>query len=54
LGVPQQRFDAYADRSWGAGWRRNAQGCARVMAELEQFLANPQGLIDKIAAEIGR
>lgn len=53
LGVGQERFDAYADWSWGVGWRRNAQGRARVMAELEQFRPDPQGLIDKIASEIG-
>jgi hypothetical protein len=53
LGVGRERFDAYADWSWGVGWRRNAQGRARVMAELEQFRPDPQGLIDKIASEIG-
>jgi len=54
LGVGPERFDAYADWSWGVGWRRNAQGRARVMAELEQFRSDPNGLIDKIASEIGQ
>lgn len=53
LGVSPERLDAYADWHWGVGWRRNAQGCARVLAELESFRADPQGLINKIAAEIG-
>jgi hypothetical protein len=53
LGVSAERFDAYADWSWGVGWRRNVQGCARVLAELEQFRASPKDLIDKIAADIG-
>lgn len=53
FGVPAERMDAYADWRWGVGWRRNTQGCARVLAELEAFRADPQGLIDKIAAEIG-
>lgn len=52
-GISQERLDAYADWHWGVGWRRNAQGCARVLGELEHFRADPQGLIDKIAAEIG-
>lgn len=53
FGISQERLDAYADWHWGVGWRRNAQGCARVLAELEHFRSDPQGLIDKIAAEIG-
>ncbi|MTW10111.1 hypothetical protein GM658_05805 [Pseudoduganella eburnea] len=53
LGVSPERLDAYADWHWGVGWRRNAQGSARVLAELEDFRSDPQGLIDKIAAEIG-
>lgn len=53
LGVSPERLDAYADWHWGVGWRRNTQGCARVLAELETFRADPQGLINKIAAEIG-
>lgn len=53
LGVAAERLDAYADWHWGVGWRRNAQGCARVLAELQAFREDPQGLIDKIANEIG-
>jgi hypothetical protein len=53
-GISPERLDAYADRSWGVGWRRNAQGCARVQAELDRFCADPQGLISKIASEIGQ
>jgi hypothetical protein len=53
LGVDQQRFEAYADWSWGVGWRRNVQGRAKVLAELEQFRADPQALHHKIASEIG-
>jgi hypothetical protein len=53
LGVSQERLDAYADWHWGVGWRRNAQGCARVLAELEHFRPDPQAFIDKIRAEIG-
>jgi len=53
LGVSPERLDAYADWHWGVGWRRNTQGCARVLAELQAFSDDPQGLIEKITAEIG-
>lgn len=53
LGIARERLDAYADWNLGVGWRRNTQGCARVLAELEHFRSDSQGLIDKIAAEIG-
>lgn len=53
LGLAPERLDAYADWHWGVGWRRNVQGCARVLAELEGFRADPQALIKKITADIG-
>ena len=53
MGIAQERLNAYADWHWGVGWRRNAQGRARVHAEIESFRSDPQSLIDKITAEIG-
>jgi len=52
--IPVERFDAYADRSWGAGWRRNVRGCARVLAELEKYRGAPDALIERVAAEPGQ
>ncbi|WP_377705266.1 hypothetical protein [Pseudoduganella sp. UC29_71] len=53
LGVPRARLDAYLDWAWGAGWRRNAQGVKRVLAELARFQDDPAGLLARIDAEIG-
>lgn len=53
-GIPLDRFDAFADRSWGAGWRRNVRGCARVLAELEKYRGSPEALIERVAAEFGQ
>lgn len=52
--IPSERFDAFADRSWGTGWRRNVRGCARVLAELEKYRGTPDALIERIAAEFGQ
>ena len=52
--IPVERFDTYADRSWGAGWRRNVRGCARVLAELENYRGAPDALIERIASELGQ
>ena len=53
-GIPAERFDAFADRSWGAGWRRNVRGCARVLAELEKYRGTPEALIERVGAEFGQ
>ncbi|KQV81059.1 hypothetical protein ASD15_14370 [Massilia sp. Root351] len=53
LGVERARLDAYLDWAWGAGWRRNAQGVQRVLAELARYQADPAGLRARIEAEIG-
>ena len=53
LGVPRARLNAYLDWAWGAGWRRNAQGVKRVLAELARFQDDPAGLRARIDAEIG-
>jgi len=52
--IPVDRFDAFADRSWGVGWRRNVRGCARVLAELERYRDTPEALIERVAAEFGQ
>lgn len=51
-GVPRERFDAYADWHWGAGWRRNARGRAQVQAELQRYAKEPQALQQRIDEEL--
>ncbi|MBY0238527.1 MAG: hypothetical protein K2X55_04360 [Burkholderiaceae bacterium] len=53
LGVARARLDAYLDWAWGVGWRRNAQGVKRVLADLARYQGNPDGLRERIDAEIG-
>ncbi|NVE00665.1 hypothetical protein [Massilia sp. BJB1822] len=52
-GVSCERFDAYANWCWGAGWRRNSQGRARVLAELERYRTEPALFLARIHDEIG-
>lgn len=51
-GVDQDRFGLFADRQWGAGWRRNPNGRQRVLAELERYRNDPEGFCDKVNARL--
>lgn len=44
-------FLRYADQRYGAGWKLNENGRRRIKTEIERHLANPQVLIDLIAAQ---
>ena len=37
FGMARDRFEAFAQKKWGAGWKRNAGGRSRVLAALEGF-----------------
>ena len=49
-GVDAQRYQHYADRRWGSGWKLNARGRRFALEELERYRNDPQGLRDKIEA----
>ena len=49
-GVDAQRYERYADRRWGSGWKFNARGRRGALEELERYRNDPQGLRDKVAA----
>ena len=51
-GVDRDRFGLFADRQWGAGWRRNVNGRQRVLAELERYQNDPEGFCDKVNARL--
>lgn len=51
-GVDQERFGLFADRQWGAGWRRNPNGRQRVLAELERYQNDPEGFCEKVNARL--
>lgn len=48
LGVEPERFLAYADGRWGAGWRINSHGRARAWEELDRHRNDGQGYADKV------
>ena len=49
FGMERGRFEVYAQRRWGSGWKRNAGGRARVLQALEGFED-----LDALAAEVDR
>ena len=52
FGVDGARYTAYAAKRWGPGWKINAAGRRRALAEIEGFRDDPDGLTNKIDAEI--
>lgn len=53
LGIERARMDAYLDRAWGPGWRRNPQGVQRVLADLARYQDDPNALRARIHAHTG-
>lgn len=51
-GIVPERYQAYADRRWGRGWKINPHGRARARDELERYRNDPQGYLDKIESEL--
>ena len=53
VGTPAARAASLiAAKRWGPGWKINADGRRRALAEIERFRDDPDGLTDKIDAEI--
>src|ERR1700674_3782823 len=52
LGIERVRFDKYSVKKWGAGWKGNANGRTRVMRDVESYRDNPEGLSNKVSAEL--
>lgn len=53
-GIDAARYEAYADRRWGSGWKRNAAGRRGALEELARYAADPEGYRDKIECELRR
>jgi len=51
-GIVPERYQAYADRRWGRGWKINPNGRAQAWNELERYGNDPQGYLDKIESEM--
>lgn len=54
-GIDPARYQTYADRRWGSGWKLNPQGRRRAWDELvERYRNDPQGYRDKIDSELAQ
>lgn len=53
MGIAGERFQHYADRRWGCGWKINPHGRARAWEELERHANDPEGYVDKIDCALG-
>jgi len=51
-GIDSERYEEYADRRWGSGWKINAGGRRGALEELERYRNDPRGCADKIDAEL--
>ncbi len=52
MGIPRERYAAYADRRWGRGWRVNPHGRGRAWDELDRYRNDPAGYLDKLEVEL--
>jgi len=52
LGVPGDRFEAYAEKRWGKGWKVAAGGRKRALEEVNAFADDAKGFQEKVAGEL--
>lgn len=52
LGVSAERFERYADKRWGQGWKMNANGRKRALDEVTGFKSDGDGFRAKVDAEL--
>jgi hypothetical protein len=52
LGVAAERFEHYAEKRWGRGWKMNANGRRRALDEVAGFAEDGEGFRAKVDAEI--
>ncbi|MCK6374109.1 MAG: hypothetical protein L6Q69_08375 [Zoogloea sp.] len=53
MGIEGQRFQQYADRRWGRGWKINPHGRGRAWDEMERYANDSEGYADKIESALG-
>jgi hypothetical protein len=46
------RYEAYAEKRWGKGWKLNISGRKRALDELRGFDNDAQGFQAKVNAEL--
>ena len=52
LGVVAERFERYAEKRWGRGWKMNANGRKRALDEVTGFADDGEGFRAKVDAEL--
>jgi hypothetical protein len=52
LGIAAERFERYADKRWGRGWKMNANGRRRALDEVNGFADDGEGFRAKVDAEL--
>ena len=52
LGVAAERFERYAEKRWGGGWKMNANGRKRALDEVNGFAGDSEGFRAKVDAEL--
>jgi hypothetical protein len=52
LGVSAERFERYADKRWGQGWKMNANGRKRALDEVAGFYGEGNAFRAKVDAEL--
>jgi Recombination directionality factor-like len=52
LGVGRERYEQYAEKRWGKGWKVAAGGRKRALDEINGFEDNAKGFQDKVAGEL--
>ncbi|WP_295638342.1 hypothetical protein [uncultured Methylibium sp.] len=52
LGVEQARFEAYADKRWGRGWKLATGGRKRALEEVSSFADDAAGFQEKVRGEL--
>ena len=52
LGVDAERFERYAEKRWGSGWKMNPNGRRRALDEVAGFVKDGEGFRAKVDAEL--
>jgi hypothetical protein len=52
LGVPADRFEQYAQKRWGKGWKLAAGGRKRALDDVSAFVEDAGGFQEKVTAEL--
>lgn len=52
IGIEQARFEAYADKRWGRGWKLAAGGRKRALEEVISFADDAAGFQEKVRGEL--